>query len=139
MATDRVPDWVGGWASVYDHNRGMMEKFVGDLGEGEFGAFGSRPGGFIGEVMDGLDMNNPAHRELATRMQEQADLVRSMFTHEDFKRGNGDPAKMGRHILALQGMCRGGAGDRQCRRPRRHHVQGLQETTRTAAASPTPS
>jgi phosphatidylinositol-4,5-bisphosphate 4-phosphatase len=104
MATGRAPDWVGGWASVYDHNRGMMEKFVGDLGEGEFGAFGSRPGGFIGEVMDGLDMNNPAHRELATRMQEQADLVRSMFTHEDFKRGNGDPAKMGRHILALQGL-----------------------------------
>jgi hypothetical protein len=65
---------------------------------GEFSAFGSRPGGFIGEVMDGLDMNNPAHRVLATRMQEQADQVRSMFTHEDFKRGNGDPAKMGRHI-----------------------------------------
>lgn len=104
IATGKMPDFMGGWSQIYDHNRGMMEKFVGDLGSGEFGAFGARPGGFIGEVLDHLDMTNPDHRELAGRIQEQTDLVRSMFTHEDFKRGNGDPAKMGRHILALQGL-----------------------------------
>lgn len=104
IATGKMPDFMGGWAGIYDHNKGMMEKFVGDLGTGEFGASGSRPGGFIGSVLDELDMNNPAHVELASRIQEQTDIVREMFTTEAFKRGNGDPAKMGRHILALQGL-----------------------------------
>jgi len=104
LATGRMPDFMGGWASVYDHNARMMVKFVGDLGTGEFGSVGSRPGGFIGSVMDRLNPNTPAEAELLSKLQEQTDLVRSMFTHEDFKRGNGDPAKMGRHILTLQAL-----------------------------------
>ncbi|MBI1247929.1 hypothetical protein GC197_08835 [bacterium] len=104
MATGKVPDFVGGWAGIYDHNKEMMVKFVGDLGEGGVGAFTTRPGGFIGSVMDRLDPEDPDQAKLLTRMQEQANIVRDMFTSEAFKRGNGDPAKMGRHILALQTM-----------------------------------
>ncbi len=94
----------GTWGAVYEHNRGMMEKFVGDLGDGAFGSKGTRPGGFIGQVMDGLDPNNAAQKALLDKMQAQANTVREMFTTEAFKKGNGDPAKMGREILALQAM-----------------------------------
>src|SRR5262249_12102038 len=104
LATGKMPDFMGGWASVYDHNKGMMEKFVGDLGEGEFGARGSKHGGFIGSVFDRLDPNDQQRAELRGKLQEQTDLVRAMFTEESFKRGNGDPAKMSRHILALQSL-----------------------------------
>ena len=38
------------------------------------------------------------------KIRTQTDTVRKLFISEDFKRGNGDPAKMGREILALQGL-----------------------------------
>lgn len=104
MATGKVPDFVGGWASVYNHNKEMMVKFVGDLGDDSVGAYTTRPGGFIGSVMDRLDVNDPQQMEMLNKMQEQSNIVRDLFTSQDFKRGNGDPAKMGRHILALQQM-----------------------------------
>lgn len=94
----------GTWGAVYEHNRGMMEKFVGDLGDGEFGSKGTRPGGFIGQVMDGLNPGNAAQQAHLEKMQVQANVVRELFTSEAFKKGNGDPAKMGREILALQAM-----------------------------------
>jgi phosphatidylinositol-4,5-bisphosphate 4-phosphatase len=105
LATGKgVPDFVGGWANVYEHNRTQMEKFIGDLGSDRFGALGAEPGGFIGSVYDRLDENDPEQAELRASIREQTNLVREMFTTEAFKRGNGDPAKMGRHILFLQGL-----------------------------------
>lgn len=104
LATGTVGSVLGGWDNVYQHNRGMMVKFVGDLGEGGFGSAGTRPGGFIGTVFDRLDPNVPAEKELMDKIADQTNLVRGMFTNETFKTGNGDPAKMGRHILALQSL-----------------------------------
>lgn len=92
----------GGWDQVYEHNRGEMVKFVGDLGTGKEGSEGARPGGFIGSVYDQLDANDPQQAALMAKMRDQTNVVRSLFTHEDFRRGNGDPAKMGREILGLQ-------------------------------------
>jgi phosphatidylinositol-4,5-bisphosphate 4-phosphatase len=99
-----LPDSIAGWSRVYEHNQGMMQKFVGNLGSGREGSVGSRPGGFIGQVYDRLDLNNPAQATLAAQIREQTDIVREMFTSESFKRGDGDPAKMSRHILMLQGL-----------------------------------
>src|SRR5262249_6204969 len=71
------------------------------------------PGGFIGTVYDRLEnalkdenqaASHPALRDQMARIREQTDIVRDLFTNEKFKQGNGDPAKMGRHILALQGL-----------------------------------
>ena len=133
IATGRMPDFMGGWDSVYEHNRGQMAAFVGDLGARPapgtepiaslihpapntdpivataFTAPHSRvqgraPGGFIGSVMDQLDSANPQQAALATRMQRQTDTVRNLFLSDAFKQGNGDPAKMGREILALQAL-----------------------------------
>lgn len=104
LATGTVGSVLGGWDNVYQHNRGMMVKFVGDLGEGGFGSAGTRPGGFIGTVFDRLDPNVPAEKELMDKIADQTNIVRQMFTNETFKSGNGDPAKMGRHILALQSL-----------------------------------
>jgi phosphatidylinositol-4,5-bisphosphate 4-phosphatase len=99
---EAVQNFVGGWDKVYEHNRGEMIKFVGDLGTGKEGSAGSAPGGFIGSVYDRLDPNIPDQAELMGKIRDQTSLVRSMFTNEDFRRGNGDPAKMGREILGLQ-------------------------------------
>lgn len=104
IATGKMPDFMGGWANVYEHNRGEMVKFVGDLGTGKFGSEGMRPGGFVGGVYDRLDATQPDQAALMAKIRDQTNTVRSLFTHEDFKRGNGDPAKMGREILALQGL-----------------------------------
>jgi phosphatidylinositol-4,5-bisphosphate 4-phosphatase len=125
MATGHlVPDWVGGWDNVYEHNRVQMEKFIGDIGPGrlrpaerertglagqwlhnrkaQFGSLGAEPGGFIGSVYDRLDENVPAQAKVRAEIRVQTNLVREMFTTQAFKRGNGDPAKMARHILNLQ-------------------------------------
>jgi phosphatidylinositol-4,5-bisphosphate 4-phosphatase len=125
LSTGRhVPDWVGGWDNVYEHNRLQMEKFIGDIGPGrvrpaelerigltdqlrrnqraKFGSLGAEPGGFIGSAYDRLDENIPAQAKLRAEIRVQTNLVREMFTTEAFKRGNGDPAKMSRHILNLQ-------------------------------------
>lgn len=104
LATGTFGSVLGGWGNVYEHNRGMMVKFIGDLGEGDFGSAGTRPGGFIGSVFDRLDPNVPAEKEMLDKIADQTNTVRQMFTSETFKKGNGDPAKMGRHILALQSL-----------------------------------
>ncbi|HLT03105.1 MAG TPA: inositol phosphate phosphatase SopB [Geminicoccaceae bacterium] len=105
LATGRgIPDVVAGWTHVYEKNRQSMERFIGDLGTGREGSYGSKPGGFIGSVYDRLDQSDPEQAALAAQIREQTDLVRKMFTSEDFKRGSGDPAKMGRHILYLQAL-----------------------------------
>ena len=104
LATGKYPDFMGGWGNVYEHNRTQMEKFIGDVGSGKFGSRGAEPGGFIGSVYDRLDPDNDEQAELCAGIREQTDLVREMFTTESFKRGNGDPAKMGRHILYLQNL-----------------------------------
>jgi phosphatidylinositol-4,5-bisphosphate 4-phosphatase len=41
---------------------------------------------------------------LMAQLRDQTDLVRQMFNSEDFRSGKGDPAKMGREILVLQGL-----------------------------------
>ncbi len=41
---------------------------------------------------------------LMAKLRDQTDLVRLMFNSEDFRSGKGDPAKMGREILVLQGL-----------------------------------
>lgn len=104
----------GAWDNVHEHNTRNMIKLVGDLGEGEFGARGTRPGGFVGEAYDRLealrdDPNTPPAqkqeaRHLMEQLRGQTDLVRGMFTEETFRAGNGDTAKMGREILVLQGL-----------------------------------
>lgn len=104
ISPETVQDALGGWGEVYEHNRGEMVKFLGDLGTGKEGSVGTRPGGFIGSVYDRLDSNDPAQADLMSQMRQQANRVRSMFTHEDFRRGNGDPAKMSREILVMQAM-----------------------------------
>jgi phosphatidylinositol-4,5-bisphosphate 4-phosphatase len=105
LATGRgIPDWAAGWTHVYEQNRQSMVRFIGDLGAGGDGSYLSKPGGFIGSVHDRLDNNDPQQRELAAQIREQTDIVRKMFLSEDFKRGDGDPAKMGRHLLYLQGL-----------------------------------
>jgi phosphatidylinositol-4,5-bisphosphate 4-phosphatase len=81
-----------------------MVRFIGDLGTGPDGSYGAAPGGFIGSVYDRLDQSDPKQAELAADIRDQTDLVRKMFLSGDFKRGDGDPAKMGRHILYLQGL-----------------------------------
>lgn len=106
------------WNNVHEHNTRNMIKLVGDLGEGEFGARGARPGGFVGEVYDRLEtlVNNPATppaqlqkaEQLMAQLRGQTDLVRGMFTEETFRSGNGDTAKMGREILVLQGLAEQG-------------------------------
>lgn len=104
------------WSNVHEHNTRNMIKLVGDLGEGEFGARGARPGGFTGDVYDRLervanDPNDPNHakaQEMMGQLRAQTDLVRGMFTEETFRTGNGDTAKMGREILVLQGMAEQG-------------------------------
>ena len=102
------------WSNVHEHNTENMIKFVGDLGDGAFGARGARPGGFVGEVYDRLEtMSNDAAADpvdranaadLMGKLRGQTDLVRGMFTEETFRRGNGDTAKMGREVLVLQGL-----------------------------------
>jgi|GEM_PF-782696 len=41
---------------------------------------------------------------LMAKLRDQTDLVRQMFNSETFRSGKGDPAKMGREILVLQGL-----------------------------------
>jgi phosphatidylinositol-4,5-bisphosphate 4-phosphatase len=104
----------GAWDNVHEHNTRNMVKLVGDLGQGEFGARGARPGGFVGEAYDRLEIlrddpeSTPAQKQEAERlmgqMRGQTDLVRTMFTEETFRIGKGDTAKMGREILVLQGL-----------------------------------
>ncbi|WP_368641165.1 inositol phosphate phosphatase SopB [Castellaniella ginsengisoli] len=108
------------WNNVHKHNTANMIKLVGDLGEGGFGARGVRPGGFVGEVYDRLEavVNDPgtppgqlAKAEgLMAQLRGQTDLVRTLFTEESFRTGNGDTAKMGREILVLQGLAEQGLG-----------------------------
>lgn len=108
----------GAWSNVHEHNTRNMVKLVGDLGDGQFGARGTRPGGFVGEAYDRLQAlsSNPAadpvQRQKATdlmaQLRGQTDLVRAMFTEETFREGNGDTAKMGREILVLQGLAEQG-------------------------------
>jgi phosphatidylinositol-4,5-bisphosphate 4-phosphatase len=108
------------WNNVHEHNTANMIKLVGDLGEGGFGARGVRPGGFVGEVYDRLEavVNDPgtlpgqlAKAEgLMAQLRGQTDLVRTLFTEESFRTGNGDTAKMGREILVLHGLAEQGLG-----------------------------
>ena len=107
---------LGVWKNVHAHNTENMIKLVGDLGQGKQGSQGARPGGFIGQVYDKLDNAALQARRggnaddalrlqgLLDKLQVQTDIVRSMFTHETFASGNGDTAKMGREILALQAL-----------------------------------
>jgi phosphatidylinositol-4,5-bisphosphate 4-phosphatase len=55
-------------------------------------------------VYDRLDERIPDQAKLRAEIREQTNLVREMFASEAFKRGNGDPAKMSRHIIDLQGL-----------------------------------
>src|SRR5690606_41298446 len=106
--------------NVPEHNPRNMGQLVGDLGEGTFGARGTRPGGFVGEVYDRLEaaVNDPATQPgqrakaegLMAQLRGQTDLVRGMFTEEAFRTGNGDTAKMGREVLVLQGLDEQGPG-----------------------------
>lgn len=106
---------LGVWHNVHAHNRNNMIKLIGDLGQGRFGARGTLPGGFIGEVYDRLKREanavNPndlsKKQALETKMQAlrvQTNTVRQMFTERSFESGRGDTAKMGREILMLQGL-----------------------------------
>lgn len=118
LATGWKESIMNVWSNVHEHNTANMIKLVGDLGEGGFGSRGTRPGGFVGEVYDRLERfsadmaADPADRaqaaDLMSRLRGQTDLVRSMFTEETFKRGNGDTAKMGREVLVLQGLAEQG-------------------------------
>ncbi|MBV7486819.1 inositol phosphate phosphatase SopB [Bordetella sp. BOR01] len=104
---------LGVWRNVHAHNTDNMIKLVGDLGSGNHGAVGARPGGFIGQVYDQLETGKgraaaPADAQkldgLQKQLQVQTDLVRQMFTNKAYESGNGDTAKMGREILALQAL-----------------------------------
>jgi phosphatidylinositol-4,5-bisphosphate 4-phosphatase len=99
---EAVQNALAGWKKVYEQNRVGMIKLVGDLATSKDAAEGSAPGGFVGSAYDRLDPDDPQHQELAAKIRDQTNIVRSMFLNEDFRRGNGDPAKMGREILALQ-------------------------------------
>jgi phosphatidylinositol-4,5-bisphosphate 4-phosphatase len=98
-----------GWNKVYEHNKIALTKLIGDLGSTEssigprkVGAVGTTPGGFIGSAYERLNPEeDPQHEEMAAKLRHQTNVVRAMFTNEDFRKGNGDPAKMGREILAL--------------------------------------
>jgi phosphatidylinositol-4,5-bisphosphate 4-phosphatase len=46
----------------------------------------------------------PQTEALMGKLRDQTDLVRQMFNSETFRTGQGDPAKMGREILVLQGL-----------------------------------
>lgn len=93
---------LGVWSNVHAHNTANMVKLVGDLGEGEFGAIGTPPGGFIGEVYDRAE--KAGLTDLMQQLRTQTDTVRDMFTHRTFTEGRGDTAKMGREILTLQAL-----------------------------------
>ena len=81
LATGKgIPDFVAGWTHVYDHNRQAMVRFIGDLGTGRDGSYGSAPGGFIGSVYARLDRSDPEQSALAVQIREQTDLVRKMFS-----------------------------------------------------------
>lgn len=118
IATGGFQNLMRVWNNVHEHNTRNMVKLVGDLGEGTFGARGTRPGGFVGEVYDRLEaaVNDPATQPgqrakaegLMAQLRGQTDLVRGMFTEEAFRTGNGDTAKMGREVLVLQGLAEQG-------------------------------
>jgi phosphatidylinositol-4,5-bisphosphate 4-phosphatase len=116
IATGTREKFMRTWSNVHEHNTQNMVKLVGDLGEGEFGARGARPGGFVGDVYDRLERvangpdgpNKLKAQEMMGQLRAQTDLVRGMFTEETFRKGNGDTAKMGREILVLQGMAEQG-------------------------------
>ncbi|MHA3904767.1 inositol phosphate phosphatase SopB [Castellaniella sp. WN] len=116
MATGGLRNLMRVWDNVHAHNTANMIKLVGDLGEGEFGARGARPGGFVGEVYDRLenvyfnldDSRGDQAARLMAQLRGQTDLVRRMFTEGAFRKGNGDPAKMGREILVLQSLAEQG-------------------------------
>ncbi|KAB0607344.1 inositol phosphate phosphatase SopB [Castellaniella defragrans] len=118
VATSPLATLMRVWSNVHEHNTRNMIKLVGDLGQGGFGARGTRPGGFVGEAYDRLEAvaNDPAAapeqsakaERLMAQLRGQTDLVRGMFTEETFRTGNGDTAKMGREILVLQGLAEQG-------------------------------
>ena len=118
IATGGLQNLMRVWNNVHEHNTANMIKLVGDLGQGEFGARGVRPGGFVGEVYDRLEavINDPGTppgqlakaESLMAQLRGQTDLVRGMFTEKTFREGNGDTAKMGREILVLQGLAEQG-------------------------------
>lgn len=93
---------MGVWPNVHAHNTANMVKLIGDLGEGEFGAVGTPPGGFIGEVYDLA--KKAGNTEQLEKLRIQTDVVRQLFTSRAFMEGRGDTAKMGREILALQNL-----------------------------------
>lgn len=104
-------DIIGGWTSVDERNYKNMQRFIGNLGSEllvtkQSRVQGQRPGGFIGSVLDKLEApafnDKPNLKQLATKLKEQTNIVRELFLTESYKRGNGDPAKMSREILALQ-------------------------------------
>ncbi|MFC4297763.1 inositol phosphate phosphatase SopB [Castellaniella hirudinis] len=118
IATSGLQNFMGVWHNVHEHNTANMIKLVGDLGDGQFGARGVRPGGFVGEVYDRLEavVNDPGTppgqfakaRSLMAQLRGQTDLVRGMFTEKTFREGKGDTAKMGREVLVLQGLAEQG-------------------------------
>jgi len=109
-----LPTLMGTWDNVHQHNTRNMIKLIGDLGEGKFGARGVLPGGFIGQAYGRLQawatrpgaLPEDARQaeKLMAQLRGQTDLVRAMFTEKTFQSGHGDPAKMGREILVLQGL-----------------------------------
>ena len=120
ISTTGLATVMGGvWRNVHAHNTENMVKLVGDLGDKQ-GSVGARPGGFVGRVFDRLDnaatlasrQGNIAEAQqlqgILNKLQVQTDLVRQMFTDEVFASGNGDTAKMGREILALQALAERG-------------------------------
>jgi phosphatidylinositol-4,5-bisphosphate 4-phosphatase len=121
MATGVLQKPLGGWGEVYEHNKAALTKLIGDLGSSEsnigprkVGAVGTTPGGFIGSVYDRLKLDEEEPQDenakaewrkrqaMGAKLRHQTNVTRAMFTNEDFRQGNGDPAKMGREILALQ-------------------------------------
>jgi phosphatidylinositol-4,5-bisphosphate 4-phosphatase len=91
---------LGVWSNVHAHNTANMVKLIGNLGEGVFGAVGTPPGGFIGDVYDLA--KEAVNTEQLEKLRIQTDVVRQLFTSRAFVEGRGDTAKMGREILALQ-------------------------------------
>ena len=60
-----MPDFMGGWDSVYDHNRAELTPLHRHLGSN---AQSSVIAAFIGTVMDRLDpTNNTQHAAVAMR------------------------------------------------------------------------
>ncbi|RVU15822.1 inositol phosphate phosphatase SopB [Methylobacterium oryzihabitans] len=116
MATGKASGLLGGWDNVFHENRDAMIRFVGDLGKeiytesgefdrfAEFGSQGTPPGGFVGSVYDRLDPAVPAQADLKARMRVQTNTVRELFVSGAYRSEDGDPAKMGREILALQAL-----------------------------------